>query len=435
MDIIAKNEQFRQIKLSLQRENSHLIIGVDSSKSFSTACFYNRGKGILLKKYHCQHSLPGFQQFLEKIESLKKKHNLNNVIIGVEPTGNYHKVLVEFLKDKGYLVVYVSSVTAKNNRKTLDNGRWGKNDPKDAYNIADLMAQGKILFYRDQDSEMCNMRKYLYLRQSLMKLKTVLKNRIRSNIWDCHFPELNTIFKNADDKDALCLLSEYPSAQQVKVMDFNSFLNLFTPVKNPKSKRFLRLTNIWRAAQTSIGYPAVSATCWEAQLLTRDIKRIINDLDQIDRKLTDFCKPNDVYRTLLTIPGFGLFTFSVFKAVVGDIKDFSHANQILKLAGLDLETMSSGQFRGQEKISKKGNALLRYALSQAVNVALAKNKDIKEIFQHKLKSLGNTKKAKAKLKIKFTAKFIRIAFVLLKNNVNFNINRFKVLVEDPVLTT
>ena len=86
MDIIAKNEQFRQIKLSLQRENSHLIIGVDSSKGFSTACFYTRGKGILLKKYYCQHSLPGFHQFIEKIESLKKKPHLNNVIIGLEST-------------------------------------------------------------------------------------------------------------------------------------------------------------------------------------------------------------------------------------------------------------------------------------------------------------------------------------------------------------
>ena len=57
------------------------------------------------------------------------------------------------------------------------------------------------------------------------------------------------------------------------------------------------------------------------------------------------------------------------------------------------------------------------------------------MFQNKLKVRGNSKTAKAKLKIKFAEKFIRSAFVMLKNNEPFNINLFNVPVDDPVLNS
>ena len=95
--------------------------------------------------------------------------------------------------------------------------------------------------------------------------------------------------------------------------------------------------------------------------------------------------------------------------------------------------MTSGKFNGKEKISKKGNSLLRFAICHATNVAVSKNKIIRQVFQNKLEKLGNSKQAKAKLKIKFAHKLLRAAFVILKNNVSFDINQFNVPVDDPVL--
>lgn len=426
-----KIEQFRHFKATIRQEKQYLLIGIDASKDSSVACFYNIEKGILLKKYYVKHSITDFQEFTDKIQSLQTLHDLRETIVAVEPTGNYHKVLCQYLKEHGCQVVYVSSVAIKNNRRTIDSGRWGKNDPKDAYNIVDLLAQGKILFYRDEFTASADMRKYLSLRRQLTRAKTALLNRIQNNIWTCHFPELSTLLK-ANDPDTLSLLEHCPSAQQVKVLDFDSFLKFFNPLRSTRSKRCQRLSLIWQTAQTSIGYPAMPSVLWEARLLASQLRTINTNLEQIDRTLADFCLPNDNYQVLLSMPGFGIFTVSVFKAIIGDISAFSDAKQILKLAGLDLETMSSGSFQGQERISKKGNSLLRYALCHAVNIALAKNKNLKELFEYKLKTLGNTRKAKAKLKIKFAAKFLRIAFTLLKKQVPFDINCFKVLVEDPV---
>ena len=210
MASIPKIERFRQVKAEVRKNQNYLLIGLDASKKSSVACFYNIEKEILLKKYYVNHNLEDFQKFTYKIKQIMQINNLQNIIIGVEPTGNYHKPLSEYLKNKGYFVVYVSSVAAKNNRKTIATGRWGKNDPRDVYNVVDLMRQGKIIFYRDENTQSINIRKYLLLRQRLMKTKTSLKTRVQNNIWACHFPELCNIFPNTEHQEVLLLLEHYP---------------------------------------------------------------------------------------------------------------------------------------------------------------------------------------------------------------------------------
>jgi transposase len=434
MQSITKVEQFRQVRLEVRKNRNYLLVGIDAAKKSSVACFYNIEKEVLLKKYYVNHNLEDFQKFTRKIEQTMEMNNLISVVIGVEPTANYHKPLSEYLKTKGYFVVYVSSVAAKNNRKTMDGGRWGKNDPRDAHNAADLMRQGKIMFYHDENTKSVDIHKYLLLRQRLMKTKSSLKTRIQNNIWACHFPELGNIF-TTEDPDVLTLLEHCPSSGHIKNMGFQPFLSIFSrsgsaPISE-KSKRFLRLAETWQAAKTSIGFDIPSSTILEAKLIVRDIQRTQKDIAEIDKILSGFCIQNDVYRQLLSIPGYGIFTTSVFKSII-NIDNFISDRQITKFAGLDIETMSSGKFQGKEKISKKGNSLLRYAVCQAANVAISKNKVIRQMFQDKLKERGNSKIAKAKLKIKFVEKFLRAAFVMLKDNVPFDINQFNVPVDDPV---
>jgi hypothetical protein len=54
--------------------------------------------------------------------------------------------LAEYLIRQNEQVVYVSNVAVKKNRALLD-GRWDKNCKKDAANVADLVGQGRCLFY------------------------------------------------------------------------------------------------------------------------------------------------------------------------------------------------------------------------------------------------------------------------------------------------
>ncbi|MBU1056126.1 MAG: hypothetical protein KKC46_20220 [Proteobacteria bacterium] len=53
------------------------------------------------------------------------QHQLNNVVFGMEPTGNYHNPLANWLIENGYEVVLVGGKAVKDNRQLLD-GRWDK---------------------------------------------------------------------------------------------------------------------------------------------------------------------------------------------------------------------------------------------------------------------------------------------------------------------
>ena len=113
----------------------------------------------------------------------------------------------------------------------------------------------------------------------------------------------------------------------------------------------------------------------------------------------------------------------MFIAHVGDIKNYSKANQLTKLAGIDLEYEQSGKYQGKAIISKKGSSLFRYSVCSAAEYAM-RNKIIKEYIQNKLKNKGDIKKAKAKMKIKIADKLLRAAFFVLKSRRPFDVRKF-----------
>jgi hypothetical protein len=87
-------------------------------------------------------------------------------------------------------VVLVSGVAAKENRKTLD-GRWDKKDVRDPANIADLISQGKFLFYEYAEPFLRELRDLLALKRRLKRLEHGYRVRIRNHLVAKYFPELD----------------------------------------------------------------------------------------------------------------------------------------------------------------------------------------------------------------------------------------------------
>jgi hypothetical protein len=71
------------------------------------------------------------------------------VIVGFEPTGNYHRSLVHRLVAAGFEARLISSLALARTREALHNG-WDKNDPKDAQVILHMLRIGASTVYSDQ---------------------------------------------------------------------------------------------------------------------------------------------------------------------------------------------------------------------------------------------------------------------------------------------
>ena len=136
------------------------------------------------------NAIEGFEKLLTQVRAVQVAQGLPKVVFGVEPTANYHKPLGEHLIKCGRMVVLVSGVAVKRNRELLD-GRWDKHDTKDAANIADLISQGKCLFYDYPEMELRNLRTLLSLKKKLKKQEHSYRVRIRNHLLAQYFPELD----------------------------------------------------------------------------------------------------------------------------------------------------------------------------------------------------------------------------------------------------
>jgi len=73
------------------------------------------------------------------------------------------------------------------------------------------------------------------------------------------------------------------------------------------------------------------------------------------------------------IKGVGSMTVARFIAEVGDVRDYDHPREIQKLAGFNLVENSSGKYKGQTRISKRGRLRLRSLLYRVTFPLVAKN--------------------------------------------------------------
>ncbi len=186
----SRLEQFIQLKKEIRGSEKYLIVGIDAAKDKHNAFFGTARGKTLVKSLVFDNTLEGFQKLLAYVERIQVQYSLTVVVFGIEPTGNYHKPLAEHLTKCGHMVVLVGGMAVKNNRQLLD-GRRDKNDGKDAANVADLIAQGKCLFYEYPLMTLRNVRILITLKRRLKKREHGLRVCIRNHIIAQYFPELD----------------------------------------------------------------------------------------------------------------------------------------------------------------------------------------------------------------------------------------------------
>ena len=186
-------QAFRQLKKEIRGSKEHLIVGIDVAKNKHRAFFGTATGKTLLRRLVFENDLAGFERLHIHMEAIKVQHSLSKVVFGLEPTANYHKPLAEYLIKCGHTVVLVSGVAVARNRELLD-GRWDKHDDKDSANVADLISQGKCLYYDYPSIPLRDLRNLLSLKRRLKKHGHGTRIRIRNHLLAQYFPEFDRYF-------------------------------------------------------------------------------------------------------------------------------------------------------------------------------------------------------------------------------------------------
>ena len=337
----------------------------------------------------------------------------------MEPTANYHKPLGEYLIRAGHDVVLVSGESVKKNRALLD-GRWDKHDAKDSANVADLISQGKCLYYEYGSQELRDLRGLLSLKRRLKKLEHSLRIRIRNHLVAQYFPEMDKFYGHREPEN-LAVVKWCLDPTVIARLKYEEFFQMVT-TRDRGISQHKRLRAIWEHTPVSIGCDVTEAVELEAEVLVETLKRTKKAIKTTDERINNIGCGLPEFKYLLTIPGFGPDVSAKVIGAIGNPFRFDTGKQVLKMAGFDLCADRSGKRSDSATpvISKKGNAYFRYALYQAAFIASTRDRHFIVYYTNKLRGREKEKGIKTKMRVKLAAKMLIIAWTLMKKKESFN---------------
>lgn len=396
---------------------STLVVGADIAKKIHVARAVDF-RGIELGKdcvFHNNHE--GLTKLAAWMKELKRIHGKTDIVFGIEPTGHYWFPLATFLQDQGIHFVIVNPHHV-NKTKELEDNSQTKSDYKDAKVIADLIRNGKYSEPKLPTKEYAELRILMNLREKVSASLMQVKGRI-INWFDRFFPEYTTVFKNWEGKASLMTMHAFPLPADIVGKGARDVLAHWkTEVKRAVGVK--RAEKLVAAAASSIGLTeGQTAARVELGTLLGQYHLFTEQLETIMTQVGSILEGIPGTAQMLTVPGVGVITVAGFLAEVGDLNNYDHGQQIIRLAGLNLKENSSGKRKGKTGISKRGRSRLRALLFRAVMPLVAKNEAFKALHQHYTTRSQNPLKKKQSI-IALCGKLIRVLYTLGTKQIMYN---------------
>jgi len=396
---------------------STLVVGADIAKKIHVARAVDF-RGIELGKDCVFHNdQEGLTKLATWMKELGQAHGKTDIVFGIEPTGHYWFPLAAFLQAQDIQVVVVNPLHV-NKTKELEDNSQTKSDYKDAKVIADLIRNGKYSDPKLPTKEYAELRILMNLREKLSASLTQVKGRI-GNWFDRFFPEYTSVFKVWEGKASLMTMRAFPLPSDIVNKGARDVLAHWkTDVK--RGVGIKRAEKLVAAASASIGLTEGSmAARVELSTLLGQYDLFSNQLEEIMGKVLEILEHIPGTKQMLSIPGIGAITVAGFLAEVGDLNNYDHGQQIIRLAGLNLKENSSGKRKGKTGISKRGRSRLRALLFRAVMPMVAKNEEFKALHKHYTTRSQNPLKKKQSL-IALCGKLIRVLHTLGTKQREYN---------------
>lgn len=395
---------------------SEASMGIDIGKYHHVVVAQN-WDGRRLKPLSFENNLMGFNSLLTAKEKVKEYFGVSKVRFALEPTGQYWLALAEWLERRNEEVRMVQPAHT-HKAKELEDNSPGKNDIKDGGVIADLDRQGKSLRLIRPQGVFAELRHLTVCRQRLVQDINREINRLHG-VLDMLFPELIGLFKNHIGKGLIELLKKTPCPDKMARLGKEVIGELLREKTKGKLGE-VRAGLIVQTARVSIGIKEGQ------QVLELELRQILDRLEfvrqqlkEVERSMKVVLKEVQDIEILLSIPALGEISLATILGEIGDIQHYNSPQEIIKLAGLNLYEISSGQHQGIRRISKRGRPLLRQVLYMA-SLRLIKAKGGFYDFYQRLTTKG---KHKIQAVVAVMCKLVRVLFAMSRDKQQYNDNK------------
>lgn len=283
------------------------------------------------------------------------------ILIGVEPAGRFGETLEAYLRGKGYTLVRVPPSITYRTKEVEDNSPQ-KDDKKDARQICKLVGDGLFVRAVDHEPYFVELRILTGEVHRLAKEATALKNACIA-AFDVAFPELLELFSDFDKVSAQLVMGRWPLAQDFAAGDLDEIAPILKKASRGQVGR-AKVAEILAVARNSIALTSAPETrrAHIARLLARRAF-VAAQRAEVEARLAALLPKHHHGAMLLTVPEVSVVCATTLLAQIGDPDSFASPKQILKLAGMNLSSKSSGRsIRGRARQSKRGRPALRRQL-------------------------------------------------------------------------
>ena len=393
-------------------------VGIDVSKGYSTVAIVNSFGEIVASPFDVNHTDSELSELAGKLKSLK-----GDTKVIMECTGSYHLPIANVLQSAGLTVHAVNAMLIHDFGNNSIRRRH--NDRADAMKIARYGLTNRLELPPEYipEGELRQMLK-VFSRQynKYGKIKISLTNNLIS-LLDRSFPGLNKLFTSpAREKDG-----------HEKWIDFALRFWHCDCVGEFSPKAFSECYSKWCKR---MGYYAVGAdeihtearkcvatmpkTDNTKSLITRAIAQvnaIAETLNATAAEMNRIAKLLPEYPVALELRGVSKILGPQLMAEVGDVRRFPKKSTLVAFAGLEPTDNQSGQFQGDEPISKKGSPHLRKTLFQVMSCLIQHSPADDVVYQ-----LLDRKRAEGKHYYSYmcagSAKLLRIYYARVKAHLD-----------------
>jgi transposase len=301
----------------------------------------------------------GYDYFLRRLEGLRQKHQAAKVVVAMEPTNYFWKLLARELEEKQQSYRLVNAYTVKKHREGDQLDR-SKDDRRDAGQIAELSRNGKTTQTQLQKGAYEDLRQYATLYHQLMQSV----RREKAIVWGLVgqvFPELIRAFKDLEGETYQALLLTCAAAAGIRQMPVEAFLAQVRAAYSGKRLCTSKLKRVYQLASQSIGVTeGIQAIQLAIQVHLIHLQVCETQLEQVTGAMTARLSSLPEAPYLLSCPCLKPTSAALFLAEVGDPQRYQAAAQWVKLAGIQPTLNTSGKKqRSRTPMSHQGRPRLR----------------------------------------------------------------------------
>jgi transposase len=415
-----------------------LIVAIDAAKYTHKAMICNYYGDILVSPFDIDASMTGFEKVKRIVQSERAKHQMKEVVVGIETTGHYYEDFVLKSHKEGYHVRIINAATTAKERDALLN--WSKTDNLDLLAIVQSVKNGRGTSSELSFGHIKNLQKLTRSRRDLVQMQTATENHIRVHV-DHIFREFQgkSIWRDGKKEKLKPLSDLFGKASRYLMRHHlhpSDILNLGEEglrelsVRENLKLRDQSIRILLEFAKHSISQPKEVVQVEQFLLNQRldHLELIEKQIKRIEREIEDLFVQTEG-AVILSVPGIGIVTGAELYAEMGDISDFDHAGQLIKMAGTNPTVKQSGDRRpSYYAISKQGRRAFRNVTYQIGRSLAQNNPDMKQrylAFKEKGKYSGQAY-------IALGNRMIRLAFSMIKNQTLYHTDQQNYTLFDQV---